>query len=144
MGGTDSVWIAIGSVNQQPSYTMYIFDTDSKWYYYSKGNKPSMIRLKTSTEAGIENNDNNTFALFQNTPNPANNSTKIAYEIKNASKVNISISDITGRVILNIDKGLQNSGYYSEEIDLSKFAAGTYFYTLKAGDSQKTKKMIVK
>ena len=144
MGGTDSVWIAIGSINQQPSYTMYIFDTDNKWYYYSKGNKPSMIRLKTSTEAGIENNDNNAFALFQNTPNPANNSTKIAYEIKNASKVSISISDITGRVILNIDKGLQNSGYYSEEIDLSKFAAGTYFYTLKAGDSQKTKKMIVK
>lgn len=144
MGGSDSVWIAIGSVNQQPSYSMYIFDTDNKWYYYSKGNKPSMIRLKTSTEAGLENVDNTAFALFQNTPNPANNSTKIAYEIKQSSKVSISISDITGRVILSIDKGLQNSGYYNEEIDLSKFAAGTYFYTLKAGDSQKTKKMIVK
>jgi hypothetical protein len=144
MGGSDSLWIAIGTTNQQPNYTMYIYDTDNKWYYYPKGNEPCMIRLKTSIASGVDELDNSSFYLFQNTPNPASVSTKIAYKLNNRSDVTISIADITGRTIMTLNKGVQNQGNYNEEIDLSKFASGTYFYTLKVGENQKTKKLIVK
>jgi len=143
-GGSDSLWLAIGTTNQQPNYTMYIFDTDNKWYYYSKGNKPCMIRLRTSTASGVGENENHSFNLFQNIPNPATTSTKISYEIKNRADVSIIITDLTGRKIMTLNKGNQKEGYYSEDINLSDFASGTYFYTLKVGEIQKTKKLIVK
>jgi hypothetical protein len=144
MGGSDSLWIAIGTYNQQPNYSMYIYDTDNKWYYYPKGNAPCMIRLKTSTATGVEELDNSSFYLFQNTPNPASVSTKISYKLNNRADITITIADITGRTIISLNKGVQNQGNYNEEIDLSKFASGTYFYTLKVGENQKTKKLIVK
>jgi hypothetical protein len=144
MGGSDSLWIAIGTTNQQPNYTMYIYDTDNKWYYYPKGNDPCMIRLKTSTATSVNELDNSSFSLFQNTPNPASVSTKISYQLNNRADVTISITDITGRTIMTLNKGIQNRGNYNEEINLSKFSSGTYFYTLKVGENQKTKKLIVK
>ena len=143
-GGSDSLWLAIGSTNQQPDYCMYIFDTDNKWYYYSKGNSPSMVRLHTSTATGINENNNTPFTLFQNMPNPANETTKISYQLNKKCDVTLSITDLTGRQVLTINKGNQNEGYFSEEINVSKLSAGTYFYTLKAGENMKTRKLIVR
>lgn len=142
-GGSDSVWLAIGSTNEQPNYTMYIYDTDNLWYYYPKGSRPSMIRLNTSTSANVNEVEKTTANVFQNIPNPAKNSTRISYQLNKRSKVSLEIYDLTGRKVMELNEGTQNEGYHNIDINVSNLTSGTYFYTLKADNYSKTLKMIV-
>ena len=144
-GGTDTVLVAANSDFPQPNYTMYIYDTDNTWYYFDSSNKPSMIRLNTCfCPPGIGEVQNSSLALFQNVPNPANNTTRISYDLNKPEKVKFDIYDLTGRKVLSFDEGNKLTGVHSIDINLSSLNAGTYFYNLRTNDFTKTMKMIVK
>jgi hypothetical protein len=51
--------------------------------------------------------------------------------------------DLTGRVVMNIQKGFQPSGKHNIQIDATSLDAGIYLYTLKAGGFNETKRMTV-
>lgn len=146
-GGSDSVWLAVGNSNiPQPAYSMYIYDTDNTWYYYPKGTVPPMIRLNTSPvppPGGIKENNISNAILYQNMPNPASNSTRISYELNKVENVNIDIYDFLGNKIKTFNEGKKSIGTHSIDVNLSAFAAGTYFYTLRTDKSIATKKMVV-
>ena len=144
-GGSDTVLIASGSDIPQPDYAMYIYDTDNTWYYFGKGNSPSMIRLNTNLTdpTGIVTLEKGNATLYQNVPNPANNSTRISYELTKSEKVAFDIYDLTGRKVMTIDEGNKGSGIHYIDINLTNFSSGTYFYTLRTSDYTKTLKMIV-
>ncbi len=144
-GGTDTVLIAANSDIPQPDYSMFIYDTDNTWYYYSQGVLPAMIRLNTGyTPGGIAESDKNNAKLYQNVPNPAVNSTRISYELIKSGKVTIDICDLTGRKVLSYNEGNQSTGVHSIDVNLTNLCSGTYFYTLNTDDFTKTKKMIVR
>ena len=145
-GGTDTVLVASNANFPQPNYTMYVYDTDNTWYYFTSYNKPSMIRLNTcaTNPIGIVENGKNNAELYQNTPNPANNTTRISYELTKSEKVSLDIYDLTGRKVLSFNEGNKLAGVHNVDINLSSLNSGTYFYTLKTNDFTKTKKMIVR
>jgi len=145
-GGTDTVLIASGSYTPQPDYSMFIYDTDNTWYYFPQSTTPSMIRLNTNLTdpTGIVEVQKNSPALFQNVPNPANNSTRISYELAKADNVTLDIYDLTGRKVLSLNEGNKSIGVHSIDVSLNNLSAGTYFYTLRTTDFSKTKKMIVR
>lgn len=93
------------------------------------------------------------FRLLQNYPNPFNPDTWIPYELAKEAAVTIRIYDVRGQLVRQLDLGAQKAGRY---IDKEKTAywngkgqtgnavsSGLYFYTLKAGDFQETKKMVI-
>ena len=83
------------------------------------------------------------FNLSQNFPNPFNPATKIEFQISNQSDVNLTVFDISGRLVSTlVNKNLQ-AGYYKIEFDGSKLSSGTYFYTLKADNNVSVKKMVL-
>lgn len=86
---------------------------------------------------------NSSIASVQNTPNPAVSSTLINYDLKENANVTLSVVDITGAEILSAVQGEQAQGSHSVKLDVSDLSAGMYFYTIKAGDHQVTKKMTV-
>ncbi len=144
-GGTDSIWMAVGSSKTpQPNYSMYVFDTDNLWYYYPRASAPAMIRLYTSPTDLIGIKENATSAnLFQCMPNPANNSTRISYELKKTDNVSVEIYDFLGNKVKSFNEGRKNAGFYNIDVNLSDFASGTYFYTLKTDNNTSTKKLVV-
>lgn len=76
----------------------------------------------------LNNLNNNKSVLFQNTPNPSDGITKIAYEVdnKNAS-VSIIMNDLNGSEITRFD----NLPTGSQSVDLVKdLESGIYLYTL--------------
>ncbi len=81
------------------------------------------------------------YKLNQNYPNPFNATTTISYEIKETGHVNISVYDITGRLVTTLVDGNVSAGEYSLAYDASGLASGTYFLTLKANGNQQSKKM---
>jgi hypothetical protein len=91
----------------------------------------------------LEELELNNFSVSQNYPNPTDALTKIAIEAAAPAQFNLSIVDLTGRLILNEDLGLLNEGRHIHTLDATNFASGVYFYTVQSGDYSITKKLIV-
>ena len=88
----------------------------------------------------------NDFKLYQNYPNPFNPSTVIKYSIPQSSNVSLVIYDLLGNEVTTLINKEQNAGNYEINFNPSVvnggLSSGVYFYTLKAGTSSITKKLI--
>ena len=92
-------------------------------------------------------------ALLPNYPNPFNPETWIPYGLANDTHVQISIYDISGELVRQLDLGHQRAGHYTERSRAAYWdgrngigehvASGVYFYTLTAGDFTATRKMLI-
>ena len=91
--------------------------------------------------------------LLQNFPNPFNPETWIPYELANEAEVVIKIYNVKGELVRALSIGHQPAGcYLSKEKAVfwngknqngDAVANGLYFYTLKAGEFQAVRKMIL-
>jgi len=88
------------------------------------------------------------FSCNQNFPNPFASSTIIKYGLPKDSKVNLCIYNLLGQKVRTLVDGQQLAGYKSVSWDSrtssgKKVPQGIYFYTFKAGDYTKHRKMIL-
>ena len=88
------------------------------------------------------------YALYQNYPNPFNPTTTFRYDLPKYALVNITIYDMTGRIVKNLVSSQQNTGYKSIQWNATNNAgqpvsAGLYLYTIQMGEFKQTKKMVL-
>lgn len=88
------------------------------------------------------------FALSQNYPNPFNPETRISYQIPSSGFVSLAIYDQLGKEIVTLVSQNQAAGQHyvnwNGKDALGKIVpSGTYFYSLKSGNSTQSKKMIL-
>ena len=93
-------------------------------------------------------------ALLANYPNPFNPETWIPYQLAEPTDVTLTIYDIQGRVVRDLDLGHQRAGMYhtrnraaywdGRNAQGESVASGVYFYTFKAGDFTTTRKMLIR
>lgn len=84
----------------------------------------------------------NEFVLSQNFPNPFNPVTKIEFRISNFGFVSLKIYDILGNEIATLINEEKQPGTYEIDFSGTGLPSGTYFYKLKAGNFETTKKMV--
>lgn len=82
--------------------------------------------------------------LYQNIPNPFNNTSSIKYYIPNwVNSANLVISDSFGKLVSNIALN-ERGAYGTQYVNADGLAPGTYFYTLYVDQTLfDTKKMVV-
>ena len=83
--------------------------------------------------------------LLPNYPNPFNPETWIPYHLAHAADVRLTIYDIKGTIVRQLDLGHQPAGYYADRSKAAYWdgrnengesvASGVYFYQLRAGRS---------
>ena len=78
-----------------------------------------------------------------NYPNPVSGKTTISYGLNTASKVDVTVTDITGKHVATVFSGEQAAGRQEVEFDATALKPGIYFYTVKAGNAVETKKFVV-
>jgi len=83
------------------------------------------------------------FELYQNFPNPFNSKTKIEFDIQKLSFVRLEIYNIRGQLLENFLNKKMLPGFYSLVWDASNYSSGVYYYSLKVGNRQKTRKCIL-
>ena len=89
------------------------------------------------------NNLESAFSVAQNYPNPSSTYTMINFTMPIAGDVQFSVKNIMGQDIDAINLGSQSAGTHTIKVNTSKLTSGIYFYTVKVGDKEITKKMIV-
>jgi hypothetical protein len=88
-------------------------------------------------------------SLSQNYPNPFNPVTKIAYSIRQAGQVEITVHNTAGRVVRTLlseelEAGATGTVVWDGMDNVGeKCASGVYFYTLTAPDFSETHKMVM-
>jgi len=93
------------------------------------------------------------FSLGQNYPNPFNPETWIPFMLKHNANVSLSIYDMQGQLVRQIELGYLPAGVYADRGKAAywdgvnqygeRTASGYYFYQLRAGDFTATRKMLV-
>lgn len=103
------------------------------------------IHIATDTVNGIRNNNGivKEFKLEQNFPNPFNPTTQITFDLPKESFVTIKVYDILGKEVMTLVNGKQPAGINQVMFDATNLPSGIYFYTIKSGWFNDTKKMVL-
>ena len=83
------------------------------------------------------------FSLLQNYPNPFNPKTTIEFDIPKAEFTRLIIYDALGRKVAALVNEELKAGRYKIDWVSTNYSSGIYYYQLKAGDYQETRKMVV-
>ena len=92
-------------------------------------------------------------ALLPNYPNPFNPETWMPYHLSRNANVQITIYNMQGVLVRQLDLGHQPAGFYTDRGRAAYWngrndsgesvASGAYFYTISAGDFAATKRMVI-
>lgn len=97
-----------------------------------------------SIQFAVENNlSTDTFGLkdFKLYPNPNTGNFSIEFNSETSNDIKISIYDIQGRQIL--DKTYQNTGMFSQNLQLNNVQSGIYLVNINDGDRKEIRKVII-
>lgn len=84
-----------------------------------------------------------TYSLLQNYPNPFNPTTLIAFNLPEASQVELSVYNVLGQKVLVLVDQRMDAGEHQVEFDGSTMSSGVYFYRIAADSYNETKKMVM-
>lgn len=97
--------------------------------------------FKTATRVEEPASLPESFYLMQNYPNPFNPQTTIAYGLPHPAHVKLTIMNSLGQEVETLIEGWQNSGRHSVTWTSNGHASGAYFFKLRAGGFEETKRM---
>ncbi|MBU1101003.1 MAG: T9SS type A sorting domain-containing protein [Bacteroidetes bacterium] len=108
----------------------------------------NLYDMPSSLESGKAGELPTETRLYQNYPNPFNPTTKIRYSVSPASEhVVIKVYDLLGREVTTLVNELKAQGTYIVEFNSNsingQLTSGIYFYTLKVGKYNSTKKFVL-
>jgi len=76
-------------------------------------------------------------------PNPASDKITVAFDLPETGPVEISIYDLQGKMVKNINLGVRPEGRHDAIINCRNLGAGTYILRLTMGNQYKSSKFIV-
>jgi len=103
---------------------------------------PSTITGSCITSYNI-NKYNTSLKVEQNNPNPAKDYTQIVVTLPEASNVTVTVTNVMGQKVMEINKGKLSAGKNIINLNVSNLGSGIYFYTVTANNTSITKKMLV-
>ena len=131
----------------QDDGSVYVYDTELGDLGIAFAVEPSST-LVTTTLGQIKRS-----ALLQNFPNPFNPETWMPYVLANDVPVTIGIYDVGGQIVRQLHIGVQPAGGYLSREHAAYWdgkdrwgepvSSGVYFYTLRAGTFQATRRMVI-
>jgi hypothetical protein len=83
------------------------------------------------------------FNLEQNYPNPFNPKTVIGYRLPVTGNVTLKVYDVLGSEVATLVNEYKPAGRYEVNFNAESLSSGIYFYKLRAGSYNETKKMVL-
>jgi len=105
------------------------------------GMTPRRVQKITLESAGAELPA--VFRLDQNHPNPFNARTMVSYTLPAAGPVMLEVFNILGQKVIEIDRGIEQAGTHTVNLDMNVRPSGVYLYRLKSGPLSRTRKLLL-
>ncbi len=105
------------------------------------GNYGWSAEFTISSKSGGDGGGVGVFELLPITPNPAYGTFSVNFSVPSMTHVNISIFDLTGRLITTPVDGEMSAGIYSAQVN--DLPVGTYFCRMQAGEFVDTRQVVV-
>ncbi|MBT5534893.1 hypothetical protein HOK31_17635, partial [Candidatus Poribacteria bacterium] len=77
----------------------------------------------------------------------------IPFELRDAAEVNVTIYDVSGRVVRRLAVGYREAGYYTRRDEAvhwdgrntagESVSSGAYIYEMRAGDTRRMRRLVV-
>lgn len=145
-------WDSTVTTTDQTLYSNFMINNLTGWTVGGYG-----TILKTTNGGGpgfpiginqISSNVPDNFLLGQNYPNPFNPTTKITFDVKakgrsEKAKINLSVFDVTGKLISELINSSLEPGSYEIDFEGSSLPSGVYYYTLSSNGYRETRKMVL-
>ncbi|MBS1904196.1 MAG: T9SS type A sorting domain-containing protein [Bacteroidetes bacterium] len=100
--------------------------------------KTVIVALKGSTTVAA-----NGFSLESAYPNPASSISNFTYSVPTEMFVNVTLTNALGQEVSKLVNATVAAGSHQVQIDGSKLAEGTYFFTIHAGNFSQTQKVTI-
>ncbi|MFA7124349.1 MAG: T9SS type A sorting domain-containing protein, partial [Candidatus Delongbacteria bacterium] len=140
----DAAETEIGSIAYQRSYLGAWNGVDAWTWALQPMDNYHFRAVMGETDTGIEeNNVPSVTELKQNYPNPFNPATTINFNLAKDAKVSLVVYDVMGRKVADLVNKNMVTGSHKVSFDASNLVSGVYYYTLKAGEVNQTKKMML-
>jgi hypothetical protein len=94
-------------------------------------------------DTDVKDFSENNISVSQNYPNPFSNTSNVVVNLTSASDLSLNVINLIGQKVVEINNGTVCAGSHTLTIDGSNLKSGIYFYTVKAGATTVTHKMIV-
>ncbi|MCB9170994.1 MAG: T9SS type A sorting domain-containing protein [Flavobacteriales bacterium] len=108
-------------------------------------NRTPMIRTYFNGAVGIGGSDAiGGSALGASYPDPCDLTTTIPFRTVRSERTRILVTDMSGRVMMDVDLGIPTIGTHAIRLDMSGLSAGVYSYSLCTGTAVATRRMIVR
>jgi hypothetical protein len=95
----------------------------------------------TSLNVGVTEND--LVAISSVYPNPANGSTNVGFNLKQAGNVAVTVTNLLGQTVATVNPGKLAAGSNNVNLNLSNIKAGVYFVNVSVDGTSTTKKLTV-
>jgi len=115
----------------------------------ARGLTPVAIEMTQAGVSGVLPVTTKQVSLAQNSPNPFNPQTTIAFELPDQSSVNLKVYDVAGRLVRvlldneTFEPGRNEAVWNGRDGSGRQVASGTYFYRLDVGYFTETKRMVL-
>jgi len=129
----DLLSLDFGGINSY-SWNISIGDLTSDAYFFG---------VNTNTLTSYNQNNIQSFYLYDNYPNPFNPITNINFDIIDYSLIKINIYDINGTKVDNLVENYFLPGSYNIQWDAGDYTSGIYFYQMESDYIILRKKMIL-
>ena len=136
-GLTDGENYTVFVWDAQNGEQQYAFDAYQGNTYYTRNG------VTIVSEIDVISQDAFATRLLGNVPNPFTSQTEIRFATASNTEVSITVFNVLGELVQQIDPQLYEAGTHSVAIDATSWNAGTYYYTLKTNDFTATEIMNV-
>ncbi len=116
-------------------YKLHLIDANGNHVYNQDG---QTVIVEATPGSSIPSQ----FALSQNFPNPFNSQTTFGFALPANEMVSLKVFDLLGREVATVINRQMEAGIHTVNWSAEGLATGLYTYTLTAGSSTETKKLL--
>jgi hypothetical protein len=138
-GGLTNDLVVMASGDSEPQTTFYYDATDLTWYYSTS---TSAVQMNFDPSLSVNENEN-VFGMGVY-PNPANADANVTFSLNNAADVNITVTDLSGKVVYTNALGNVAAGTTEVSLNTSSLSNGVYMINVAANNAVSTEKLVIR
>ena len=123
----------VGAVDDSTDIAFAQFDVNEAGYLYNTEDGSLLVVPYSINGSEIPRE----IFLGQNYPNPVKNSTQISYGLSRQANVTLSVYNLRGQLIDEIERPNMEPGYHTVAYDMHDLRSGIYFYKLTVDGAEK-------